>query len=104
MSVTGQEPVLGLGSTMSNEMPLGRFPTYLDYGAITGARTFNVGDYWDEMAARGDKFGGEEDNSEVCNLRFLDRGYTPVLTSNPDDLVNRRPFFMKETKYLNGEK
>lgn len=89
---------------MSSKMSLGRYPTYLDYGSITGARTFNVGDYWGEMAARTDSFGGTGPGSEVWirNMRFLDRGYDPVLTANPADPANSGSFFMRELKYLFG--
>jgi hypothetical protein len=80
----------------------------LDYASITGARAFNVGDAWEEMAARGDRFGGTGDGSEIWirNARFLDQavasGSDIVTTANPADPANEGSFFLRELEHLYG--
>jgi hypothetical protein len=97
-----------LGGQVPNAVSLGRYPTYLDCASITGARAFNVGDAWEEMAARGDSFGGTGPGSEIWirNTQFLDqavaRGSDIVPTANAADPANEGSFFRRELNYLYG--
>jgi RHS repeat-associated protein len=89
-----------------NAISLGRYPAYLKDAQATGSRTFNVGDAWEGMAARADRFGGTEDGSEIWirNSRFLEdgirRGSTFRLASDPLDPANAGSFFLREVGYL----
>lgn len=97
-----------LAGQTPNAVSLGRYPTYLRYASITGARTFNVGDAWEEMAARDDSFGGTGPGSEIWirNTRFLDQavasGSDIIPTANPADPANEGSFFLRELDYLYG--
>ena len=97
-----------LAGRTPNAVSLGRYPTYLNYASITGARAFNVGDAWEEMAARTDSFGGTGPGSEIWirNMQFLDQavdqGSDIVATANPADPANEGSFFMRELDYLYG--
>jgi RHS repeat-associated protein len=97
-----------LAGRTPNAVSLGRYPTYLNYASITGARTFNVGDAWEEMAARAGRFGGTGDGSEIWirNTRFLDQAVTSgsdiVTTANPADPANEGSFFLRELEHLYG--
>jgi integrase len=98
-----------LAGQTPNAISIGRYPTYLDYGAITGARTFNVGEAWEAMAARDDSFGGVGDGSEIWirNQQFLDQAQASaseiIATANPADLANEGSFFLRELTYLYGK-
>lgn len=99
-----------LGGQVPNAVSLGRYPTYVDYASITGARAFNVGDAWEEMSARGDRFGGTGPGSEIWirNAQFLDqalaRSSDIIPTANPVDPANEGSFFLRELDYLYGSK
>jgi hypothetical protein len=90
----------------SNSISLGRYPEYIKDAQATGSKTFNVGDEWEGMANRSDKFGGIKDTSEIWirNQQFLDRGIaqgsTFRLASDPLDPVNEGSFFLREVRYL----
>ena len=73
---------------------------------MDGSRTFNVGDAWEGMAARADRFGGVGPGSEVSigNMRFLDKamadGSEMRLSSDPLDPANAGSAFLDEIQYL----
>jgi RHS repeat-associated protein len=93
----------------SNAVSLGRYPDYLLNAQRTGSNTFNVGDAWEGMVARTDRFGGDGPGSEIWirNSRFLDqaiaRGSLFRLASNPLDPANAESFFMREIRYLQSK-
>jgi hypothetical protein len=95
--------------TAPNAVVLGRHPAYLNEAQRSGARTFDVGDAWSQMAARTDRFGGMGDGSEVWirNQRFLDKnivaGAEFRLASDPFDEFNKGSFFMREIAYLRSK-
>jgi RHS repeat-associated protein len=106
--ISGMDGIVDTVGT-HNAVSLGRFPAYIDDAAASGSRTFNVGDAWEQMAARTDSFGGTGPTSEVWirNRRFLDdavaRGSTIRLASDPFDPANAGSFFLREVEYLAGE-
>src|SRR5262249_11834090 len=90
----------------SNAVSLGRYPDYLISAQRTGSNTFNVGDAWEGMVNREDRFGGVGPGSEIWirNSRFLDQGIARGslfrLASDPLDPANSGSFFMREIQYL----
>ena len=98
-----------LAGQVPNAVSLGRYPNYLNYASIAGARAFNVGDAWEEMAARSDSFSGTGQGSEIWirNSRFPDQavasGSDIVPTANPADPANEGSFFLRELDYLYGD-
>ena len=92
-----------------NSISLGRYPAYVQDASASGSRAFNVGDAWEGMAARTDRFGGTDKGSEIWirNSGFLDdavaRSSTIRLASEPFDPRNAGSFFLREVEYLVGE-
>jgi RHS repeat-associated protein len=90
----------------SNAISLGRYPDYVRNAQRTGSNTFDVGDAWEGMAARTDRFGGDGPDSEIWirNSRFLDQGIARGslfrLASNPLDPANEGSFFTREIAHL----
>lgn len=95
-----------LGGDVPNAVTLGRYPGYVRAAALDGSKTFNLGDAWEDMAARSDSFGGTGPGSEVWirNSRFLDEavgnGSEIRLSSDPLDPANARSAFLDEIEYL----
>ena len=92
-----------------NAVTLGRYPAYVEASQADGSRIFNLGDAWEDMAARTDRFGGTGPGSEVSirNMKFLDdaisRGDEIRLASDPTDPANAGSAFMDEIHHLQKE-
>jgi hypothetical protein len=95
-----------LGGNVPDAIALGRYPGYITAAALDGSRTFNLGDAWEQMAARTDRFGGAGMGSEVSirNMRFLDdaisRGSEIRLSSDPLHPANAGSAFLGEIDHL----
>ncbi len=104
--VAGADGITDTLGGAPNAVTLGRYPGYVRAAAMDGSRTFNLGDAWEGMAARADRFGGVGPGSEVSirNMRFLDKaiadGSEIRLSSDPLDPANAGSAFLDEIGYL----
>jgi RHS repeat-associated protein len=104
--VAGPDGVTDTVGTAPNAVTLGRYPGYVRAAALDGSRTFNLGNAWEDMAARTDRFGGTGPGSEVSirNMSFLDKaianGSDIRLSSDPLDPANAGSAFLDEINYL----